>query len=79
VLSPPKGHPTKHCTGLPNARFFGDGAPAKMPLVEASLAGPAAGECRRWAAAAGLVYRFRFIAFYYAAVGVSLLYGCVLI
>jgi len=22
-----KGRPTKHCTGLPNARFFGDGAP----------------------------------------------------
>jgi hypothetical protein len=44
-----KIRPTKHCTGLPKARFFGDGAPAKMPLVEVSLADPAAGERWRWA------------------------------
>jgi hypothetical protein len=44
---PQKGSPTKHCTGLPTARFIGGYAPTKMPLVEAYLADSAAGEC--WA------------------------------
>jgi len=34
---------TRHCAGLPNARFLGGSAPAKMPLVEVCLAGPASG------------------------------------
>jgi hypothetical protein len=41
-----KSQLTSACTRLPTARFFKGSAPAKMPLVEGSLAGPAAGNAR---------------------------------
>jgi hypothetical protein len=44
-----KGGLTSVCTRQPTAWFFKGSAPAKMPLVEGSLAGPVAGETRRWA------------------------------
>jgi hypothetical protein len=41
------GRPTKHCIGMPTARFFGGYAPAKALVSELSFAGTAASEC--WA------------------------------
>jgi hypothetical protein len=43
------GRPTKHCTGLPTARVFGDSAPVSALVGGASLADSAAGELGRWA------------------------------
>jgi hypothetical protein len=46
------GRPTSACTRLPTARFFNHTLPANKLLIEGSLAGPAAGNARGWAARA---------------------------
>lgn len=46
--------PTSVCTRPPTARFFRGSAPAKALVSEASLAGSAAGETRRYASCGGM-------------------------
>jgi hypothetical protein len=41
---PPKGRPTTACSRPPTARIINHALPAKKPLVEVSLAGPAAAD-----------------------------------
>ena len=69
-MSTQKSRLTSACTRPPTALFLKGAAPAKALVIEACLAGPVSGDARGWAAE-GLVYRFRFIAFYHTVVGVS--------